>query len=95
VRDAGAGIGRGAIEVLRRGRESCVLAETKVDPMMQVSRKINGSNNSNRGLLKQRLEFLVSLINPNVLTGYIIQWPPQCAEILPEFNLSGTSMRNA
>jgi hypothetical protein len=68
VLDAGAGVGRGAMAVLRRGRESCVLAETKVDPMMQVNRKIDASNRANPGLLKQRLDFLVSLINPNVLT---------------------------
>lgn len=68
MRDNGAGVGRGAIAVLRRGRESCVLAETKVDPTMQVSRKINASNRWSPGLLKQRLDFLVSLINPNVLT---------------------------
>jgi hypothetical protein len=54
--------------VLRRGRESCVLAETKVDPMIQVSSKINASNRCNPGLLKQRLVFLVSLINASVLT---------------------------
>lgn len=93
VGDAGAGVGRGAIAVLRRGRESCVLAETRVDPTRQLSRKINARNKSTPGLLKQRLDFVISLISPNVLIKYKNQSPllPLAQEILPKFNLSGTS----
>ena len=71
MRGAGVGVGRGAIAVLRRGRESWGLAaETRLEPVTKVVAKSSASAIRNLRFFKPPGEFLLSFINPIILIKY-------------------------
>ena len=63
----GVGVLRGSIAALRRGRASWVrVADTRLEPIREVTVKASASANTNRRFLI--LRFLITFINTSVLT---------------------------